>query len=116
MKNIQTGVKVLISLFLLIAVGVHVAGLFVHVSDESVLSHIIHLLSYSICLFAFLRPVKFRLIIYSIGMLYPVFYHACCFFKQLLELKKFNLICLEVIVILPMAAVLIWQNEKRSAT
>lgn len=115
MKNIQTVVKVLISLFLLIAACVHIAGLFMHVSEEGILSHIVHLLSYSACLFTFLRPVKFRLIIYLLAAVYPVFYHARCFFTQLFELYKFNSICFEVIVLLPLAAVIIRQNEKRPA-
>lgn len=115
MKNVQTVVKVLIALFLAIAVGVHIAGLFMHVSDESILSHIVHLLSYSVCLFTFLRSVKFRLFIYLLATVYPVLYHARCFFTQLLELQKFNSICFEVIVILPLAALIIWQNEKRPA-
>jgi len=114
MKNIQTGIKILISLFLLIAVGVHIAGLFMHVSDETILSHIVHLLSYAICLCAFMRPVKFQLSLYLIASVYPVFYHARCFFTQLSELHKFNSICFEVIVILPLAALLIFTENKKA--
>lgn len=115
MKKSLIVIRVLIALFLSIAIAVHVVELVRPTLDEPVWSHIVHLISYSLCLFTFLRVVKFRLLLYCTAMVYPVMYHANCFFTQLLHFDKFNAICFQVIVILPLAAVLIWQNEKRSA-
>jgi hypothetical protein len=112
MKIPPVVIKALIAVFLVIAVAVHIIGFFAPVSEEGYLSHTIHLLSYSLCLFTFLKPVKFRLWLYGLGAIYPVAYHANCFFTQLIQLHKFNAICFEVIVILPLAALLIWQWEK----
>ena len=114
MKTTFLIIKILIAVFLGIAIGVHVYGFFGHISDEGPLSHTIHLISYSLCLFAFLRPVNFRLPLYCIGAIYPVAYHANCFFTQLFQLHKFNSICFEVIVILPLAAVLIFAESKKA--
>lgn len=106
-------IRVLVALFLSICVAVHVYGLITRFNNESIPSHIIHLLSYSLCLFTFLRPVKYRLALYLLGTVYPVWYHAACFFTQLSQLHKFNSICFQVIVILPLAALLLWQGQTR---
>jgi hypothetical protein len=112
MKVPPVAIKVLIAIFLVIAILVHILGLFTHVSDESLASHLIHIASYSLCLFTFLKPIKFRLWLYCMGMVYPFMFHANCFFMPLIQQQKFNAICLQVIVILPLAAVLIWQWDK----
>ena len=110
----NTIARILLGTFLAIGVGVHIYGLFYHLYNESDLSHVIHIISYSLCLFAFLRPVKFRLLLYCIGAVYPFFYHANCFFTPLIELHKFNSICLQVIIVLPLAAWFI-QKQNRPA-
>jgi hypothetical protein len=107
-----TVVKILLATFLSICVGVHIYGLIYHPFPESDLSHVIHILSYSLCLFTFLRPIKFRLLLYCIGAVYPFFYHARCFFMPLIELHKFNVICLEVIIVLPLAGLLILKQNR----
>lgn len=109
-------IQILISIFLVIAAAVHVVGFFIPVSTESYLSHTIHLLSYCLCLFTFLRPVKFRIALYLMGAVYPVAYHAHCFFSQLINLHLFNSICFQVIVILPLAAVLIYKENTGDLT
>lgn len=105
-------VKILLATFLSVGVVVHIYGLFYHPFPESDLSHIIHILSYSLCLFTFLRPVEFRIWLYVIGAAYPFFYHARCFFVPLIELHKFNYICLEVIIVLPLAAWFILKQNR----
>lgn len=112
MKIPPVVIKVLIGLFLAIAAMVHILGLFTPVSDEGPVSHIIHIISYSLCLFTFLRPVKYRLWLYVTGMVYPFMFHTNCFFTPLIQQQKFNTICLLVIVILPLAALMVWQWEK----
>ena len=103
----------LIALFLIVCIGVHVAGFFVHVSNEGMLSHVIHLISYSLLLLAFLRPVKFRLLLYCIGFIYPFCYHANCFFVSMLQQHHFNSICFDVIFVLPIAGIMILQQETK---
>ncbi len=115
MKTVHLVIRIIVSLFLIIAITVHVVGLFSAISDEPLWSHIVHLISYSLCLFTFLREVRFRLLLYFIGTIYPVAYHAHCFVTQLLKLDKFNTICFLVIIILPLAALMVWQNKTRSA-
>jgi hypothetical protein len=101
---VNLAAKILIATFLIICVAVHVYGLFSHSFPESDLSHVVHIISYSLCLFTFLRPVKFRLPLYVLGAVYPFLYHANCFFTPLIQQQKFNAVCLLVIVILPLAA------------
>jgi len=111
MKTLHLVIRILIAIFLLIALTVHVVGLFSPKSAEPLWSHIVHLVSYSLCLFTFLREVRFRLLLYFIGTIYPLAYHTHCFATQLLEFDKFNTICFLVIVILPLAALVVWQNK-----
>ena len=114
MKTTLLIIRGLIALFLTIAVTVHVVGLFMHVSDECILSHIIHIISYSICLFTFLRPVKFRLLLFGVGAVYPFYYHANCFFTHFFQQHYFNSICFEVIVVLPLAALLLFTQKENA--
>ena len=112
MKTILFILRVLIALFLTIAVTVHVVGLFMKVSDESILSHIVHIIGYSLCLFTFLRQIKFRLLLFGVGAVYPFYYHANCFFTHLIQQHHFNYICFEVIIVLPLAALLIFTQKE----
>ena len=114
MKTTLLIIRGLIALFLTIAVIVHVVGLFMKLSDESILSHIVHIISYSLCLFTFLRPVKFRLLLYAIGAVYPFCFHANCFFTHLIQQHHFNSICFEVIVVLPLAALLMFTQKENA--
>ena len=114
MKIVHHIIRILISLFLIIAITVHVVGLFSPISDEPLWSHVVHLISYSLCLFTFLREQRFRLLLYFMATIYPVAYHAHCFATQLLEFDKFNAICLLVIVVLPLAALLIFIENKKA--
>jgi hypothetical protein len=109
----KTAIKILISLFLAICIGVHIYGLFYHPFPESDLSHVIHLASYSLCLYSLLSDIKFRFLLYSLGALYPFIYHANCFINQLVELHKFHPICFQVISILPIGAYWIFLQRKK---
>ncbi|HLP50896.1 MAG TPA: hypothetical protein VK154_08425 [Chitinophagales bacterium] len=111
MKTIQVFVAVLFSLFFIPAIGVHVYGLFVPITQESTASHIIHILSYSVCLITFLRPISYRLLLYSLAAIYPFMFHANCFFIPLLQQNKFNAVCLLVIVMLPLGGLWIYKSR-----
>lgn len=108
----KTVIKVLLAVFLAICVGVHVAGLFVPVSDETPLSHVVHLLSYSLCLFVFLKRIKFHLILYCIGFIYPFIYHALCLQKTYELTGKVNPICMLVVILLPAIGVWMWMETR----
>lgn len=111
MKPLEIVVKILFALFFIPAIGVHVYGLIHPFTDESIPSHIIHVLSYSICFYTFLRPMKYRLALYGLAAIYPFAYHANCFFSHLLQQNKFTPVCLLVIVMMPMGAVWIkWRK------
>ncbi len=117
MKTTRVVIRILIALFLSVAVVVHLVAPFLPGKlPEPLWSHVVHLISYGLCLFTFLRPVKYRLLFFGWGAVYPFMYHAHCFFTQLVNSGKFNPICLIVIVILPLTALLIGRNEKSSAT
>jgi hypothetical protein len=110
----KTTINILISLFLAICIAVHIYGLFYHPFPESDLSHIAHLTSYSLCLYTLLTRVKYRLLFYGIGSLYPFIYHLNCFYTQWVELHKFHPICFQVVAILPVGAFWVFiQSKKR---
>jgi hypothetical protein len=103
--------KTLLVVFLLVCVAVHVYGLFTRFNNESNLSHIIHLLSYTLCLFTFLKVIRYRLWLYLAGLVYPFVYHAVCLGKTYNELNTVNYVCLLVVVLLPAIAYWIWWEE-----
>ena len=79
-------------------------GLATHFNKESNLSHVVHLLSYGICFFTFLKAVKFRLPLYLLAAIYPFAYHANCAWMTYSQLGKLNGVCLYVVVMLPLGA------------
>lgn len=96
-------IKYLASTFFAIAIAVHIYGLIYPYSSEPVASHIAHLLSYSVCLFAVLKTIKRAHFIYFLAALYPIYYHAGCVRNAD---GSFNAIC--VFVVLFMTAVTVW--------
>ena len=104
--------KILLGTFLAIGVAAHLYGLLYHAFSEPDWSHVVHIISYSLCLFTFLRPIKFRLLLYCIGAVYPFLYHANCFFVPLVKLHKFNSICFQVIIVLPLAGLFILKQNR----
>jgi len=105
MKTVRLITTTLFVLFLAPAILVHIAGLFTHITDESTASHLIHVVSYSLCLYTILFPVAHRLSLYLVGALYPFLFHANCFLTPLLQQNKISYVCLLVIVMLPLGAV-----------
>ena len=100
MKHINALPKTLLILFFITAVLVHVVGLAKPFSDETPLSHIVHVVSYGLCLFAVLRQINFGVLLYFFGSLYPYFIHARCSYVQYMELNKLNAICIYTVVML----------------
>jgi hypothetical protein len=99
--------KFLAATFFAIAIAVHIYGLIYPYSSEPVASHIAHLLSYSVCLFAVLKPIKRAHFIYFLAALYPIYYHAGCARNAD---GSFNAICVFVVVF--MTAVTAWMFYK----
>jgi hypothetical protein len=119
MKAVQLTINILFTLFLIICIAVHVVGLCVaghlftitsRVSDEPVYSHIIHMVSYCVCLFVLLRPIKYRTLIYCLAAIYPFCYHAHCAWVSYTVHDKFNAICILVIIEMPLIALWIWKQ------
>jgi hypothetical protein len=104
MKTVRLITTTLFVLFFVPAIAVHFIGLFKHITDESTASHLIHVFSYSLCLYTILFAVKHRLSLYAIGAVYPFLFHANCFLTPLLQQNKISPICLLVIVMLPLGA------------
>lgn len=115
MKILEPVVRTLISMFLTIAVAVHLAGpFFPDKLPEPLWSHLLHTVCYSVCLFTFLRPLKFRLWLFVLAAIYPFAFHAKCFWVSFAQREQLNIICLLVIIVLPLAGWLI-QKQNHSA-
>jgi cytochrome bd-type quinol oxidase subunit 2 len=108
MKATRLLVNILFTLFLLICIGVHVVGLTTHFSDEPVYSHIIHLISYCLCLYALLRQVPYRHFIYLFAAVYPFLYHGRCAWNSYSLHGKLNAVCILVVVLMPLIGAWIW--------
>jgi hypothetical protein len=111
MKAAQLIVNFLFITFLFICIGVHVYGLARRFNDESIPSHIIHLVSYCVCLLALLRPIQYRTLIYCLAAIYPFCYHAHCAWVSYTVHDKFNAICILVIIEMPLIALWIWKQS-----
>lgn len=108
MNALRLTLKTLFALFLSICVLVHVAGLFTHVSEESVFSHITHIITYGTCLLIAIRPTKQPAIIFPVAALYPFFFHARCAVIPLIEEQRYNAICWLVVFMLPLISWWVW--------
>jgi hypothetical protein len=100
----KTVVKILFATFLVFCIAVHVYGLIRPFSRETPLSHSLHILSYALCLFAFLWNSKYSLPLYCLGALYPVLYHARCAWNSYSDSQTINYICILVVILLPLMA------------
>ena len=115
MKGTKLAVTVFFALFLVICIAVHVVGLATHYSDEPVYSHIIHTISYCICLFTLLRPVAYRTLLYSLAAIYPFCYHANCAWMHYSLQGKLSPICIYVVIMMPLCGVWIWRQSNLRA-
>ncbi|MCX6197999.1 MAG: hypothetical protein NTY88_02090 [Bacteroidetes bacterium] len=114
MKYINALPKIFLVLFFITAVSVHVIGLVKPFSPETPLSHIVHVVSYSLCLLTILKRLNFGIILYVIGSIYPYFIHAQCTYIQYTELNKLNAICIYTVIMLT-AGFIFLLKEKRAA-
>ena len=112
MKPLQLTIHGLFIVFLLICIGVHVTGLVTHYSDEPVYSHIIHLISYCVCLYALLRAIPMRTLIYVLAAVYPFLYHANCAWMSYSLHGRLNPICILVVILMPLIGV--WIRKQSS--
>jgi hypothetical protein len=112
MKAARLIINILFTLFLIICIAVHVVGLATHYSDEPIYSHIIHLVSYCICVFVLLRPVQYRTLIYCLAAIYPFCYHAHCAWVHYAVQGKFHAVCILVIIEMPLIALWIWKQKE----
>ncbi|MBS1623523.1 MAG: hypothetical protein JSS76_06410 [Bacteroidetes bacterium] len=88
-------------LFLLICLAVHIAGLARPFSTEPLWSHIVHLISYSACLYCIVRRPGVGWVIYTLGAIYPFIYHARCTWSQYTVYHHYAAICILVVILLP---------------
>ena len=110
MKPTKLIITLLFALFLLICIGVHIVGLVTKYSDEPIYSHIIHTICYCTCLFALIRPLRYRTEIYSVAAVYPFLYHANCAWMHYSLQGKLHPICILVIILMPLIAAWIWSQ------
>jgi len=94
------------ALFFFICIGVHVYGLLIPFSSETILSHLVHILSYGLCLWAVvggqltLSHPNAKVFIYGLGSIYPLFIHVPCTFSAFAN-GGVNWVCLLVIIFIP---------------
>ena len=115
MKATHLTIRILIALFLVICILVHVVGLVRPFSEETVLSHILHIISYGMCLAAFWLYFPFRIPVYLIGAVYPLYIHGDCLAHYLSAEHRVNIICLLVVVVLPLAAIWMFYEHRKTA-
>lgn len=97
--------------FFVIGVSVHIVGLIKPFSAEPVWSHIVHIVSYSICLAAVWLKGNLSRWMYLAGALYPFYYHMQCAVQQALQ-QQINTICIITCVVLLGGLLLLWQHPK----
>lgn len=114
MKYVNALPKILLVLFFIIAVGVHVVGLISSFSDETPLSHTVHVFSYGLCLLTILKRFKFGIGLYLAGSVYPYFIHVQCSYLQYAELNKMNAICIYTVFMLSAGLVYLVLTEPKS--
>jgi hypothetical protein len=138
MKAIQLATKILFAIFFVICIAVHIVGPFTQISNEPLWSHIVHAISYCICLYVLLiagtkpndktkelalsppsrgaclpeRQGFRRGWIYIAAACYPFVFHANCAWHSYFDYNKLNAICLLVIVMMPLAGLFIWNMER----
>ncbi|HWB63809.1 MAG TPA: hypothetical protein VG603_09885 [Chitinophagales bacterium] len=112
MKTAGIIFNVVFSIFLLICVGVHVYGLFSHFNSEPQYSHIIHIVSYGLCLYAYITTARFRLLAYVFGSIYPFLYHAHCAWVSFTDYGHLNGICILVVVMIPIGKLWLWKTSE----
>ena len=108
--------RILLIIFLLICIGVHVTGLLSPFSDEPVWSHIVHLVSYIVCLLCMIRQTSFAWLAYTIGAIYPFIYHARCAWQQYEVYHRYSAICVFVVVMMPIGLALLWRKPDESTS
>ena len=114
MNSLQPILRILLAMFLAICVAVHIIGFFYPVSNEPMWSHTVHILSYGLCLFTFLKRIKHGVFLYLAGMLYPFFFHARCAWEGFNLYGQFNAICVLVVVLLPAIGYQVWLKGKEN--
>ena len=115
MDKVILVLKVLMNVFLLICIGVHIWGLMSPVTSEPVYSHVIHLVSYSVCLVSLTRPFLWARVAYTIGAVYPFIYHARCVWEHYETYHRLSPVCILVVVLLPVGMLLIGYKEQAKA-
>lgn len=88
-------------LFLIICLAVHAIGLIRPFSTEPVWSHIVHLISYALCMYGILRTARTGWLLYTVGAIYPFIYHARCAWSQYTDRHELSGICILVVVLIP---------------
>ena len=106
--------KILMSVFLVICIGVHVVGVVSPLTGEPLWSHIVHMISYAICLVSVLRPFSWRWVAYTIGAVYPFMYHARCAWTQFAIFGRYSAVCILVVVLLPTGIWLVWPKGPKT--
>lgn len=113
MNSLQPILRILLAMFLAICVAVHIIGFFYPVSNEPMWSHTVHILSYGLCLFTFLKRIKHGVFLYLAGMLYPFFFHARCAWLSFNE-GHTSAICVLVVIMLPAIGYQVWLKGKEN--
>ena len=106
--------KYLFAGFLLVAALVHVYGLIFHTTDESDISHFIHLVSYTFCLVAVLKQGYLNLASFIVSSLYPIYYHLCCAITFYQTQGGWQPICILVVLLMPLIGVWLYLSIKHT--
>lgn len=97
-------------MFFLIADLVHVIGLVKPFSEESVTSHVLHLLGYTTCGWAVYQRNIFSPWLYLAGFIYPFIVHFQC----MLQLNKNFAICFITVLFLLSGVIFVYKSKQHS--
>ena len=92
--------KILFSLFLTICVVVHIVGLIKPYTAEPAWSHVLHMVSYTLCLGVLLLNFYSNKILFFLGAVYPMYYHLSCLLHS--SDMPSIIICSLVVLLLPL--------------
>jgi hypothetical protein len=104
----------LLQAFFVVCILIHVYGLYSPITDEGVTSHIIHIISYSLCFMGLGALSTPNVLFYTLGCIYPFYYHFSFLAKQFYTNYTINFICLLVSVLLPTGWLLLRKNKMQN--
>ena len=102
--------KILLTIYLLLAVLLHVYDFFSGLTEEGLFSHLLHLLSYGLSAFLLWFRLPWNGGLMVLACLYPFGYHLHCALQQAAE-GEIAWICLLVVLLQPLLLLVFFRQR-----